>query len=71
MAARMRHANSQGGRRDVLGDGSWVGSIGSEHCSPAGSTMSELSIPPPVSLGGGNAIANEYEGGFCQWRVWW
>ena len=59
----MRHANIQGALRDGDGDGCWVGSSSSEHFSPASGTMSGLSLPFPGSLGGGNAVANEYEGG--------
>ena len=43
--------------------GVYPGSSGSEPFSPASSTMSGLSLPSPVSLGGGNAIANGYGGG--------
>jgi len=53
-------AYGQNGRGNF---GVYPGSSGSEPFSPASSTMSGLSLPSPVSLGGGNAIANGYGSG--------
>jgi hypothetical protein len=43
--------------------GVYPGSGGSEPFSPASSTMSGLSLPSPVSVNGGNALANGYSAG--------
>jgi hypothetical protein len=52
-------AYGQNGRGNF---GVYPGSSGSEPFSPASSTMSGLSLPSPVSLGGGSAVANGYGG---------